>query len=40
LLYPLYYRWKHGLKIRKAIKILGEFEGGPRQPKAAGELRT
>jgi radical SAM superfamily enzyme YgiQ (UPF0313 family) len=26
LLYPLYYRWKHGAKIGKAIKILGGFE--------------
>ena len=26
LLYPLYYRWKHGPKIGKAIKILGGFE--------------
>lgn len=35
LLYPLYYRWKHGSKIWKAIRILGRFEGRPRQPEAA-----
>jgi len=26
LLYPLYYRWKHGAKIGKAMKIFGGFE--------------
>jgi len=25
LLYPLYYRWKHGSKIGKAIRILSGF---------------
>lgn len=37
ILYPLYYRWKHGPKIGKAIKILGGFEGGHRQREAAEE---
>ena len=36
ILYPLYYRWKHGAKIGKAIKILGGLEGRARQRKAAG----
>ena len=31
MLYPLYYRWKHGSKIGKAIRILGGFEGRHRQ---------
>lgn len=30
LLYPLYYRWKHGSKIGKAMRILGGSEGRPR----------
>ncbi len=35
LLYPFYYRWKHGAKIGKAIKILGGLEGRTRQRKVA-----
>lgn len=35
LLYPLYYRWKHGSKIGKAIRILGGAESRPRQQAAA-----
>jgi radical SAM superfamily enzyme YgiQ (UPF0313 family) len=31
VLYPLFYRWKHGAKIGKAIKILGGFDGKSRQ---------
>jgi len=34
LLYPLYYRWKHGAKIGKAIRILGGAEDRPRRSRA------
>ncbi len=35
LLYPLYYRWKHGSKIGRAIRVLGGVESRSHQREAA-----
>ena len=35
LLYPIYYRWKHGSKIKKAIRIFGGFDDGSKQKEPA-----